>query len=109
MEFIYDYTSDGLKLQGTHFQSEKKDICVVLTHGMCGTIIDNYFAYVWGNELSKNNIGFIYGHNRGHSIENDIVMRDGSYERYGCIYEIFEDIPGGHSFAMNRSSLPSPL
>ena len=44
---------------------------------MCGTIIDNYFATVWGKLLSDKNIGFIYEHNRGHFIENDIVMKDG--------------------------------
>lgn len=57
---------------------------------MCQTIIDNYFAIVCGKTLSENNIGFIYTHNRGHSIENDILMKDGTYARYGCMYEIFE-------------------
>ncbi len=74
-----------------HFNSNKKDICVIFIHGMCQSIIDNYFATAWGNILSKNNIGFLYEHNRGHSIENDILMKDGSYARYGCMYEIFED------------------
>lgn len=91
MDFIYDYTEDGLRLQGTYFESDKRDICVILIHGMCGNIIDNYFATIWGKELSKNNIGFIYGHNRGHSIENDILMKDGPARRYGCMYEIFEE------------------
>ena len=92
VEFISDaFTEDGLKLPMVHFESSKKDICVICIHGMCGTIIDNFFATVWGKELSKNNIGFIYAHNRGHSIENDIVMKDGSLKRCGCMYEIFED------------------
>ena len=92
IEFINDaYTIDNLKLPMVHFESEEKDICVICIHGMCGTIVDNYFATVWGKYLSSNNIGFIYEHNRGHSIENDIVMRDGSYKRCGCMYEIFED------------------
>ena len=92
IEFITDaYTSDGLKLPMVHFKSKEKDICVIFIHGMCGTIIDNYFATVWGKLLSEKNIGFIYEHNRGHSIENDIVMKDGSFKRYGCMYEIFED------------------
>ena len=92
IEFISDaFTEDGLKLPMIHFESNKKDICVICIHGMCGTIIDNFFATVWGKELSKNNIGFIYEHNRGHSIENDIVMKDGSFKRCGCMYEIFED------------------
>ncbi len=92
IEFISDaYTTDGLRLPMVHFESKEKDICVLCIHGMCGTIIDNYFATVWGKLLSEKNIGFIYEHNRGHSIENDIVMRDGSFKRCGCMYEIFED------------------
>lgn len=92
IEFINNaYTSDGLRLPMLHFESNKKDICVICIHGMCGTIIDNYFATVWGKLLVKNDIGFIYEHNRGHSIENDIVMKDGSFKRCGCMYEIFED------------------
>ena len=92
IEFINDaYTEDGLKLPMVHFESNEKDICVICIHGMCGTIIDNYFATVWGKYLAKKKIGFIYEHNRGHSIENDIVMKDGSYKRYGCMYEIFEE------------------
>ena len=92
IEFINNaYTRDGLRLPMIHFESNKKDICVICIHGMCGTIIDNYFATVWGNLLAKNGMGFIYEHNRGHSIENDIVMKDGSFKRCGCMYEIFED------------------
>lgn len=92
IEFINDaYTIDGLRLPMVHFESIEKDICIIFIHGMCGTIIDNYFATVWGKLLSEKNIGFIYEHNRGHSIENDIVMKDGSVKRYGCMYEIFED------------------
>lgn len=92
IEFINDaYTEDGLRLPMVHFQSNQKDICVIFIHGMCQTIIDNYFATVLGNALLKNNIGFLYEHNRGHSIENDILMKDGSYKRCGCMYEVFED------------------
>ena len=92
IKFISDaYTTDGLKLPMVHFESSKKDICVIGIHGMCGTIIDNYFATVWGNFLAEKEIGFIYEHNRGHSIENDIVMKDGTFKRFGCRYEIFED------------------
>lgn len=92
ISFINDaYTQDGLRLPMVHFESNQKDICVVFIHGMCGTIIDNYFATIWGKLLAENNIGFIYEHNRGHSIENDIVMKDGSFKRCGCRYEIFED------------------
>lgn len=92
IDFINDaYTEDGLRLPMVHFESNKKDICVVFIHGMCQTIIDNYFASVCGKVLSQNNIGFLYEHNRGHSIENDILMKDGTYKRYGCMYEVFEE------------------
>ena len=87
IEFINDaYTEDNLKLPMVHFNSKEKDICVIFIHGMCQTIIDNYFATVCGNVLSENNIGFLYEHNRGHSIENDIVMKDGSFKRCGCMF-----------------------
>ena len=92
IEFINDaYTTDGLRLPMIHYMSNPKDICVIFIHGMCQTILDNYFAVVCGKILSENNIGFLYENNRGHSIENDILMRDGSYKRYGCMYEIFEE------------------
>ncbi len=104
VEFINDaYTEDGLKLPMVHFLSDKKDICVIFIHGMCQTIIDNYFTTVWGNILSKNNIGFLYEHNRGHSIENDIIMKDGSFKRYGCMYEIFEDCIYDIDLAINKA------
>lgn len=92
IEFINDaYTIDGLRLPMVHFESKEKDKCVIFIHGMCQTIMDNYFAIVCGNILSENNIGFLYEHNRGHSIENDILKNDGTYVRCGCMYEIFED------------------
>ena len=104
IEFISNaYTVDGLKLPMVHFETKEKDICVICIHGMCGTIIDNYFATVWGKILSKNNIGFIYEHNRGHSIENDIVMKDGSFKRCGCMYEIFEDSIYDIDLAMEKA------
>ncbi len=85
------YTIDDLRLPLIHFESRKKDICVIFIHGMCQTIINNYFAIVLGNTLSQNNIGFLYAHNRGHSIENNLLTKDGNYKRCGCMYEIFED------------------
>ena len=92
VEFINDaYTKDNMRLPMVHFNTNEKDICVIFVHGMCQTIIDNYFAIVCGNALSENKIGFLYAHNRGYSIENDILMKDGTYTRCGCMYEIFED------------------
>lgn len=82
IEFINNaYTEDELRLPMIHFASEEKDICVICIHGMCATIVDNYFATVWGNLLSEKSIGFICEHNRGHSIENDIVMKNGTIRR----------------------------
>ena len=92
VEFINGaYTKDNMRLPMVHFNTNEKDICVIFVHGMCQTIIDNYFAIVCGNTLSEKNIGFLYAHNRGYSIENDILMKDGTYTRCGCMYEIFED------------------
>ena len=104
IEFINNaYTKDNLCLPMIHFNSNEKDICVIFIHGMCQTILDNYFAIVCGNTLSKNNIGFLYEHNRGHSIENDILMKDGSFKRYGCMYEIFEDCILDIDLAINKA------
>lgn len=104
IEFLNDcYTEDGLRLPMIHFNSNEKDICVIFIHGMCQTILDNYFATVCGNILSKNNIGFLYEHNRGHSIENDLLMKDGSFKRYGCMYEIFEDCIIDIDLAINKA------
>ncbi len=104
IEFINNaYTEDGLKLPMVHFNSKEKDICVIFIHGMCQTIIDNYFTTVWGNILMENNIGFLYEHNRGHSIENDIVMKDGAFKRCGCMYEIFEDSIYDIDLAINKA------
>lgn len=104
IEFINDaYTDDGLRLPMVHFNSKEKDICVICIHGMCQTIINNDFAVVWGNILSNNNIGFIYEHNRGYSVENDILIKDGSYRRYGCMYEIFEECIYDIDLAINKA------
>ncbi|MCX8074449.1 MAG: DUF1749 domain-containing protein [Clostridia bacterium] len=91
IEFIHDFTEDGLKLQAAHWYNDNKDICVVAIHGMSGNILENYFAHVWGNELIENNIGFIYGHTRGHSHLNDIVTINGDFKRIGTTYEIFDE------------------
>ena len=104
MELINNtYTEDGLRLPMVHFNSVEKDICVICIHGMCQTIVDNYFAVIWGQILSNNNIGFIYEHNRGHSIENDILMKDGTFKRYGCMYEIFEECIYDIDLAINKA------
>lgn len=105
IEFINNaYTEDGLRLPLVHFNCEEKDVCVIFIHGMCQTIIDNYFATVWGNILAENGIGFLYAHSRGHSLENDILMKDGAYKRCGCMYEIFEDCIYDIDMAINKAN-----
>lgn len=97
IEILHGWTKDGLELFGIYWNAKKKDICTILIHGMSGNIIENYFAEMLGEELSKNNIGFIYGHNRGYSHINDIKTRrigkDGSNitKRYGAAYEKFDE------------------
>ncbi len=91
MNFIWDYTDDGLRLQGTHWDVSDKEICVVCIHGQGGNIIENYFATVWGDILSQNGIGFLYGHNRGYSYINGISSTTGKSQRIGAVFEIFED------------------
>ena len=91
IELLYEYTSDDLRLQGVHYNSEEKNVCVVCIHGQGENIIENYFAHVWGESLQKNNIGFLYGHNRGHSHINDISTKDGNLKRVGAAFEIFEE------------------
>lgn len=92
MELIYTTTEDKLILPGAYYSSDKKDACVVFVHGMSGNILENVFANVLGQTLSKNNIGFLYGHNRGHSHINDIAVAGiTSSRRIGATYERFEE------------------
>ncbi len=94
---MHGWTYDGLNLQAIYWESGKKDTCIVCTHGMSGNIIENYFAEILGEELSKKNYAFIYGHNRGYNHINDIKTsidsKDGGNEtkRYGTTYERFEE------------------
>ena len=91
IEFLHNYTKDGLRLQATHWLNEKKEICVVFIHGMSGNIIENYFTHVISNKLIQNDVGFIFGHNRGYSHINDIITNDGDCKRIGVTYEIFDE------------------
>lgn len=90
--FLHDrFTADDLLLPMVHFDSGKRDVCVVCIHGMCGNIADNYYAAVWGEELNQAGISLLYAHNRGHSVMNDLAVKGGGLKRYGCSYEIFEE------------------
>ncbi|KKS33215.1 MAG: hypothetical protein UU93_C0001G0046 [Candidatus Amesbacteria bacterium GW2011_GWA2_42_12] len=92
MELIYTTTEDKLILPGAHYSSDKKDLCVVFVHGMSGNILENIHANVLGQTLIINNIGFLYGHNRGHSHINDIAIAGTTTSRrIGATYERFEE------------------
>lgn len=97
IEILHGWTKDNLNLQGIHWKSDFKNTCIVCIHGMSGNIIENYFAEILGEEFSKNNYGFIYGHNRGYNHINDIktskISKDGGNEtrRIGATYERFEE------------------
>lgn len=95
---IYLWTEDGLRLSGVHYEpSAVKDLCLVMVHGMAGTIINDYFNDVLGRTLYNNGIGFLFGHNRGHSQVNDTITNrtdaSGMYirKRIGMTYERFSD------------------
>ncbi len=97
IDIIYIRTADKLELQGVHYIPKEKDVCVLMTHGTNENFVENKWANVVGRKLSKNGIGFVYGHNRGYSHINDIATdeleEDGGYERerIGTTYERFAD------------------
>ena len=79
MKLLHRYTKDGLNLLGCYWEENpelKKDCCVVFTHGMFDNILENTFAHVLGEELSENGYGFIFGHNRGYGVINNIIKKD---------------------------------
>lgn len=95
MQVLHVTTSDDLRLQGIYYPSKTKDTCLVWTHGMSGNFIENVYADVLGKTLSQNDIGYIYGHNRGHSHINDTAtsqfdLKTGyKSKRIGATYERF--------------------
>lgn len=91
MDLFYEYTEDDLMLQGTYFDSGNKELCILFVHGQAQSIIDNRFAYIIAKKLSNNNISFLYGHNRGYSYINCMSKKDGTMEKLGSTFEIFED------------------
>lgn len=91
MEIINEYTADGLNLPIIHYESKSKNTCVICVHGMSGNILINKFAQVWGDTLCKHDIGFIFGHTRGHSYINDVICKNDEVKRIGTTYEIFKE------------------
>lgn len=97
IDIRYAITKDKLKLLGIHYDSGKRDICVLLIHGMSGNFLENYFGDVLGQVLAQNGVGYIYSHNRGYNFINDIATTQksasGGYEtqRHGAAFERFEE------------------
>lgn len=96
MKVEYVWTADDLRLMGVHYPGREKT-AVLFIHGMAGNIVENYFAPELGKQLAAEGIGFIYAHNRGYSLINDVTClprkKDGgySYKRIGTAFERFED------------------
>lgn len=91
IDIEYVETEDGLRLQGIHYETDKKEVCVLVVHGMSGNFIENYFANTLGKTLHTNGIGMIYGHNRGYNHINDILTKNGKTKRIGATYERFSE------------------
>lgn len=91
MERLIGYTEDGLRLPAYFYGKREDKVCVVFIHGMNGNIDNNFFADVWGELLSRNNISFLFGYTRGYSLINRIQKRDGTYLECGTAFEIFEE------------------
>ena len=91
IDLFYEYTTDDLMLQGTYFNSGRKDCCVVFIHGQAQTIADNKFAYIWGKYLSGSGVSFLYGHNRGYAYMNCMENKDGDFVFNGSTFEEFDD------------------
>jgi pimeloyl-ACP methyl ester carboxylesterase len=91
------WTEDDLRLQGMHYWANGADTCVLMIHGMAGNFIDNTFGHVLGEACIDAGVGYIYSHNRGWGIVNDINTKkksaDGGYltKRNGAVYERFSD------------------
>ncbi len=98
IDFIYTKTSDEFQLQGVHFEPKnKKDLCLLIIHGMSWFIVENKYGIVVGKNLSKKGTGVVYSHNRGYTHINDISTtkktKDGGFKtkRIGAIYERFSE------------------
>lgn len=97
IEFLHEYTEDGLRLQGTHWYPKKRKLCLICIHGMFDNLLENYYAEDLGNACIEKGYGFIFGHNRGYSVINDIgtkkILDDGSImtKKIGTVFDTFDD------------------
>ncbi|MCA1065314.1 alpha/beta fold hydrolase [Rossellomorea sp. AcN35-11] len=91
VSFIHDWTTDGLRLQGVHWEEFRHNTCLLFIHGTSGNSIENYFAHVLAQHLVENGYGFFYGHTRGYNHVNDMMTIDGDHRTIGARYEIFSE------------------
>lgn len=90
--FCKTTTSDALVLPGVHWTPslESRD-AVVFIHGYNGNVVEQEFAQRLGATLAERDIGFIYGHTRGHSATNSLRSLDGDDVRCGSQFERLGD------------------
>ncbi len=92
VEFVKVQTSDNFVLQGLLFIPDHNSNGVILhIHGMGGNFYENAFVEEMAKEYPKNGIAFCSVNNRGHDYLSNIKRPDGSSQRVGSAYEIFED------------------
>ncbi len=96
IDISYTTTVDGLNLMGVYYiPSAKRELVVLHIHGLAGNFLENYFGHIIGSELVRDGVGFVYAHNRGYSLINDIrttkKTKGGGYKtrRVGAAYERF--------------------
>jgi|GEM_PF-2139849 alpha-beta hydrolase superfamily lysophospholipase len=97
MDFLHEYTSDGLCLPGFHWSPERRETCIISVHGILDHILENYFAEEIAKVSVEHGYGFLYGHNRSYGAITDIgtnvINKDGSVKTKHCgtAFDVFED------------------
>lgn len=84
-------TKDKLYLHGLYSAGSKDEPVILFVHGLGGNFYENYFVQVLGKEVSKNNIAFLSGNNRGNGSDTTFLNTDGEFVRIGSRYELLED------------------
>lgn len=84
-------TKDKLYLHGLYSVGSKEKPVILFVHGLGGNFYENYFVQVLGKEVSKNNIAFLSGNNRGNGNDTTFLNTDGEFVRIGSRYELLED------------------
>lgn len=97
-EVWWVWTKDKIRLQGMHYFPLQKDTCVLFIHGQSGNYIDSVYAEVLGKLCVDAELGFVFAHNRGWGIMNDLTIQQhnkgrikNDWQRGGAVYERFID------------------